>query len=100
MEKNQGSIVLTSTIWSKHPDYASVFYINDSGPNYSYGWGREQGYSVRAVSGDNTSNINPINKDDDEVGRYTLNGVMVNKPVKGINIIRTSNGKAKKVYVK
>lgn len=35
-----------------------------------------------------------------ETKRYTLNGHQITKPCKGINIIRTSEGKTKKVFVK
>ena len=35
-----------------------------------------------------------------EVGRYTLDGRKLEQPVKGINIIKTSDGKAHKVFIK
>lgn len=49
-----------------------------------------------------TSGVKPIAVDvvegEDKV--YTLDGIRVDKPVKGVNIIRKANGKTKKVMVK
>ena len=36
----------------------------------------------------------------EEVARYTIDGMQVNTPVKGINIVRYSNGQTRKVFVK
>ena len=35
-----------------------------------------------------------------EVARYTVDGRKINKPVKGINLVKMSNGKTLKVIVK
>ena len=42
---------------------------------------------------------NTIN-DDIETSRYSLDGKQIDSPRKGVNIIRTSNGKTKKVVIK
>ena len=44
--------------------------------------------------------INPIHGDVAESSRYTLNGLRITSPPKGINIIRYSDGTTKKVIVK
>lgn len=44
--------------------------------------------------------IGTVNGDVHEVARYTIDGVRLNAPAKGINIIRYSDGTTKKVIVK
>ena len=39
-------------------------------------------------------------RDVTEVARYTIDGRQVSEPVKGINIIRYSDGSTRKVFVK
>ena len=53
-----------------------------------------------AIVGSYTSGINAIKADDEDVKWYTLDGKQIEQPRKGLNIVRMSNGKTKKVLVK
>lgn len=65
-------------------------------------------YTLTEISADvtikvvfsNTSGINAIKADDEDVKWYTLDGKQIEQPRKGLNIVRMSNGKTKKVMVK
>lgn len=61
-------------------------------------------YDIKAFDPNDASGINEVNKDMfkevSEVARYTADGRQVSAPVKGMNIIRLSNGKTVKVIVK
>lgn len=55
-----------------------------------------------AISG-GTNGISSVSASDEnatEVARYTIDGAKVNAPVKGLNIVKLSNGKSVKVVVK
>ena len=57
------------------------------------------------VEGDDLNDITGINSDqliDDEniEGFYTVDGAKVEKPVKGVTIVRFTNGKTKKIFIK
>ena len=52
------------------------------------------------IVGSYTSGINAIKFDDEDVKWYTLDGHRIDAPRKGLNIVRMSNGKTKKVLVK
>ena len=47
-----------------------------------------------------TTSINNVQKDNDEVDFYTINGVKKQKPIKGLNIIRMKDGATKKIIIK
>jgi len=51
------------------------------------------------IVGSYTSGINAIKADDEEGKWYTLDGKQIEQPRKGLNIVRMSNGKTKKVLV-
>lgn len=56
-----------------------------------------------SVLAEGLTGITNVNADDDsvtEVGRYTLDGRMLTAPVRGINIVKYSNGKTVKQIVK
>ena len=65
-------------------------------------------YTLMEISADvtikvvfsSTSGINAIKVDDEDVKWYTLDGKQIEQPRKGLNIVRMSNGKTKKVLVK
>lgn len=51
----------------------------------------------------NASGINGVTNDAKEakiVARYTIDGRKIDAPVRGLNIVKLANGKAKKVIVK
>lgn len=51
----------------------------------------------------NTLGIEKLSRDsakEEEIARYGIDGTKLNTPKKGINIIRTSDGRTRKVYVK
>lgn len=51
--------------------------------------------------GDEVTGINGVDAADTEIGAiYTINGTRVNNLQKGLNIVKMSNGKTQKVYVK
>ena len=54
------------------------------------------------ADGDDTDQLQNYTITEDNVveGFYTIGGVKVDEPVKGINIIRTKDGKTKKFFVK
>jgi hypothetical protein len=52
------------------------------------------------IVGSYTSGISTIKADDEDVKWYTLDGKQIELPRKGLNIVRMSNGKTKKVLVK
>ena len=58
--------------------------------------------SFSFVEGDDTNQIMnyTISEDNEIEGIYTVNGMKVDEPVKGVNIIRFMDGKTKKIYVK
>lgn len=55
--------------------------------------------TIKVVFSD-TSGISTIKADDEDVKWYTLDGHRIDAPRKGLNIVRVSNGKTKKVLVK
>ena len=55
--------------------------------------------TIKVVFSD-TSGISTIKADDEDVKWYTLDGKQIEQPRKGLNIVRMSNGKTKKVLVK
>ena len=55
--------------------------------------------TIKVVFSD-TSGISTIKADDEDVKWYTLDGHRIDAPRKGLNIVRMSNGKTKKVLVK
>jgi mannose-6-phosphate isomerase-like protein (cupin superfamily) len=65
-------------------------------------------YTLTEISADvtikvvfsSTSGINAIKADDEDMKWYTLDGKQIEQPRKGLNIVRMSNGKTKKVLVK
>lgn len=52
------------------------------------------------IVGSYTSGINAIKADDEDMKWYTFDGNQSSQPHKGLNIVRMSNGKTKKVVVK
>ena len=52
------------------------------------------------IVGSYTSGISTIKADDEDVKWYPLDGKQIEQPHKGLNIVRMSNGKTKKVLVK
>ena len=47
-----------------------------------------------------TTSIEKINENEDINASYNLNGVRLSTPQKGINVLRSTNGKTKKVFIK
>ena len=56
----------------------------------------------RAVGtfGTGISVVDPSEKEVKEVARYTIDGVQLSAPAKGINIVKMSDGTTRKVVVK
>ena len=55
---------------------------------------------IVAINDQDTSISDLMECDNSELTRYTIGGLQTSKYNKGLNIIRMSNGKAKKVFVK
>lgn len=60
----------------------------------------EAAAKVLSVSFDETTAIDLVSKEDGATEYYTINGVKVDAPVKGMNIVKMSNGSVKKIFVK
>lgn len=96
--------LLTSSLYhfdDVRPDYGIVIFCDGS----EYGLGGEErgyGFTVRAVTNVDPNGIrNLIMNDSNEIDViYDLQGKRLSKVKKGVNIIRTKDGKTKKVVVK
>lgn len=55
--------------------------------------------NINKISGINNQNINTSNNPT-EIERYNINGVQIKEPIKGINIIRFSDGTTRKEIIK
>ena len=55
---------------------------------------------IHIEEGDPSSINDIITNDTEEIGRYTLNGTKASNTHKGVNIVKMSNGRVKKVVVK
>lgn len=99
--------------WISLNTRGELFWNKENSSVRSYRW-----YIKRSANNDNgdyskqrfifveddeaTTGVRTANADSNlEVeGIYTVGGVKVEKPVKGVNIIRYTNGKTKKIYIK
>lgn len=57
-------------------------------------------WALKVTARGENSNYGNITEDNVIEGFYTIDGVKVDEPVKGVNIIRTKDGKTKKIFVK
>lgn len=92
--------MLTSTIFNApngNPSSASILYCENGSPHYWYGWSRCWGYTVRPVTGFNSSGISTptTNTTDEIVAIYDANGHKLSSAQKGINIIKYKDGTSK-----
>ncbi len=62
--------------------------------------GTTYGEELSFTTLENTDGVSDVNADIEEEARYTTDGKKVSQPQRGINIIRYSDGSAKKVLVK
>ena len=96
LNKN-GAISPNNTNAAKLQSYVWVLKVTprNDGEDYS-------NISFSFVEGDDTNQIMnyTISEDNEIEGIYTVNGMKVDEPVKGVNIIRFMDGKTKKIYVK
>ena len=86
-------------------DYGSTITLPDAPERdgYTFEWTdvpETMPASDITIVGSYTSGINAIKADDEDVKWYTLEGKQIEQPRKGLNIVRMSNGKTKKVLVK
>ncbi len=79
------------------PSYRWYIKVNANNSDADYS---KIGFSI--VDEDDATSIDSVHSMDnsDIEGYYTINGLKLEKPVKGINIIRYNNGKTKKVILK
>ncbi len=115
--KDADSPVIISSLSDAFADLASYDeiggnYVTDITPDglYITGFAYDEWYNynsyVLSLGDDNdTSAINMVTVEEnaagqEEIARYTLDGVRVNSPVKGINIVKRADGSAVKVLVK
>lgn len=102
--KGQELYLLLSTLYTNNevrPDYGLLFYCDEN----SYGLAGEErsfGFSARAVTNIDPAGINNLSiSDSNEVDRiYDVQGNILPKTKKGMNIIRMSNGKTRKEVIK
>ncbi len=92
-----GSIAWNATADATLKSYVWYIKITANSDNADYS---KITFSITEDS-ENATSINGIESDMDEIeGIYTTNGLKVDEPVRGINIIRYKNGKTKKVIIK
>jgi hypothetical protein len=95
----QGAYVL-----QKNGDKLGFFYVNDNAATISNNrcyLNVPAGGEIKAFFfDDEATGINGIADDATVVERYNAAGMKVAAPVKGLNIVKMSNGKVKKVLVK
>ena len=96
MNKN-GAISANATEAAKLQSYVWALKVTPRNENTDY-----SNISFSFVEGDDTNQIMnyTISEDNEIEGIYTVNGMKVDEPVKGVNIIRFMDGKTKKIYVK
>ena len=96
LNKN-GAISPNATEAAKLQSYVWALKVTPRDENTDY-----SNISFSFVEGDDTNQIMnyTISEDNEIEGIYTVNGMKVDEPVKGVNIIRFMDGKTKKIYVK
>ncbi len=102
--KGQELYLLLSSLYTNNevrPDYGLLIYCDDN----SYGLAGEErsfGFSARAVTSIDPAGINNLRiSDSNEIDRiYDVQGNILPKAKKGMNIIRMSNGQTRKVVIK
>ncbi len=93
-----GSIAWNATAKATLKSYVWYIKITANSDNADYS---KITFSITEENSENATSINGIESDMDEIeGIYTTNGLKVDEPVRGINIIRYKNGKTKKVIIK
>lgn len=73
-----------------HVPEVSIELYKDAGPWKNFG-------NIVAIE---TTSIEKINENVDINASYNLNGMRLSNPQKGINVLRLTNGKTKKVFIK
>lgn len=82
-------------------DYIWLLYFSTSETSTYWMNVRHQGYAVRGIKCGNLSGLNDIIKNQSTVeSYYNLQGIKKVFPSKGLNIIKTKDGKTKKIIVK
>ena len=93
----QGQIQANKSNAAKLQSYVWALKVTARDENSDYG-----NIYFAFADGDDTDQISTYTITEDNVieGFYTIGGVKVDEPVKGVNIIRTMDGKTKKIFVK
>lgn len=103
-KKGNEFYLLLSTLYTNNeiqPNYGLLIYCDDS----SYGLAGEErsfGFSARAVTNSNPSSINDLRSNDNDgtIYIFDLQGNRLPNVKQGLNIIRSSNGQMRKVFMK